>query len=298
MHCQVCLATQFDHIPYPQEEVSNLLALQEILICKNCGHGVALPVPKEKELDLFYASGGYWHDNNFNEEYTIHGFNHAKYRLSHISKMFDLSQLSLLKVLDVGAGPGHMLKILSEKFKGKIDYFYLEPDQKCISVINSYSSSRVTVNKYESQDNGFDLILINHVIEHVNDPVSFLKNFGNKLSSSGVLYLETPSSDYKFKKNVFPHTLFFTLESFSYLAPLANLALKSKGSFGSNLIYRKDNISVIKYKVFYKLFVYFLKFKFYSLAQSLDDLIYGYRAETSESVWIFGVFSKSVGKSC
>lgn len=53
----------------------------------------------------------------------------------------------------------------------------------------------------------FDLIWMNHVLEHFKDPISALKKCYNLLSETGVLYIAVPDVDFIFKTGVaqFPH---------------------------------------------------------------------------------------------
>jgi 2-polyprenyl-3-methyl-5-hydroxy-6-metoxy-1,4-benzoquinol methylase len=45
----------------------------------------------------------------------------------------------------------------------------------------------------------FDLITINHVLEHIIDPIVFLRNACRLLKPNGMIYLETPDqSDFGF----------------------------------------------------------------------------------------------------
>jgi predicted SAM-dependent methyltransferase len=48
----------------------------------------------------------------------------------------------------------------------------------------------------------FDLLWMNHVLEHFRDPIKALKKAYNLLSETGVLYLATPDIDFIFKTGV------------------------------------------------------------------------------------------------
>lgn len=56
-------------------------------------------------------------------------------------------------------------------------------------------------------DRKFDLIFMNHVLEHFNDPLGALKKAQSLLSETGVLYIGVPDADFIMKTGVggFPH---------------------------------------------------------------------------------------------
>lgn len=53
----------------------------------------------------------------------------------------------------------------------------------------------------------FDLIWMNHVLEHFNDPLAVLRKAANMLSETGVLFIGTPDADFITKTGVqgYPH---------------------------------------------------------------------------------------------
>ena len=96
-------------------------------------------------------------------------------------------------VLDVGCGGGVFLNTFKEAF---IDWnlFGVEPTNAFAELAKRRTSAHVINGNYTSGLFGktFDLVTCNQVLEHVIDPISFLKELKKDLSSSGVLYLEVP----------------------------------------------------------------------------------------------------------
>jgi SAM-dependent methyltransferase len=79
----------------------------------------------------------------------------------------------------------------------------------------------------------YALLFLNHVLEHVTDPVTFLGDLCSRLRPGGVAYIETPHADHRFKENVFPHTLFFTPSALRHLASRLGLDVIECESFGA-----------------------------------------------------------------
>lgn len=96
------------------------------------------------------------------------------------------------KLLDVGCGNGDYLVLASEtgwKVKG------VEPDSKALKVARSRGFDVVQGSIEEIAKTGelFDVITMSHVIEHVHDPVTFVKLAYQCLKPGGVLYIDTPN---------------------------------------------------------------------------------------------------------
>lgn len=62
-----------------------------------------------------------------------------------------------------------------------------------------------TVEELKGKSNRYDIVLMSDVIEHVNDPVEFLKFYSNFLKPDGKMLVSTPNSN---RANNFIHILF------------------------------------------------------------------------------------------
>ena len=96
------------------------------------------------------------------------------------------------KLLDVGCGNGDYLAIASEagwKVKG------VEPDPKAVEIARSRGLEVVQggIGEVSTDREQFDVITMSHVIEHVHDPVHFVKQAYECLKPSGILYIDTPN---------------------------------------------------------------------------------------------------------
>jgi 2-polyprenyl-3-methyl-5-hydroxy-6-metoxy-1,4-benzoquinol methylase len=75
--------------------------------------------------------------------------------------------------------------------------FGVDPDEKAIAygLNHGINVKQGGVEQFDSKENLFDVITINHVIEHVHDPVALLRACYRLLKPSGQLWLETPNID-------------------------------------------------------------------------------------------------------
>ena len=97
-------------------------------------------------------------------------------------------------LLDVGCGSGGFLQIARAC---GWDVVGLDPDSKAVANCQSLGLNAIHggVEYFDDQSAMFDVITLNHVIEHVHDPISVLKACYRLLKPGGQLSLETPNID-------------------------------------------------------------------------------------------------------
>ena len=122
-----------------------------------------------------------------------------------------------LRLLDVGCGKGDFIVRMREngwKVEG------LEVDADAVNYAQSNYGLTVHLGSLESfrfPDESFDVITLNHVIEHVHDPISLVRECLRILKSGGRLVLATPNMD------SFAHQIFG--RNWSHLDPPRHLML-------------------------------------------------------------------------
>ncbi|MCZ4282327.1 class I SAM-dependent methyltransferase [Kiloniella laminariae] len=196
-----------------------------ILNCTHCGLGIASPMPSSLELNMYYA-GQYWTDPGlpFTPSYYPTTYTLALSRWKQLTPLIEKSPESAhgLKILDIGSGHSFFGTIASESsiMMGG-GYYAVEPDNNYREIAKkNWKSTDCSSFFYNSLDevcDQFDLITISHVLEHVTDPIDFIKNITTYLKPDGILFIEIPHRDDRFKKNVFPHLLFFTKDALNEL---------------------------------------------------------------------------------
>lgn len=97
-------------------------------------------------------------------------------------------------VLDIGAGYGHILHAIGERFPNctRIATEFSEP---CIEHLESLGIHivRGTIEAaLEVTDREFDMVIISHVFEHLLDPKSVAESVYHRLAPGGIMYIEVP----------------------------------------------------------------------------------------------------------
>lgn len=128
-------------------------------------------------------------------------------------------------ILDIGCGGGVFLHTFLSKTNGWKAHG-IEPTVAFAELAARRLNSEVKAGNYVSGIFGkeFDLIILNHVIEHTEDPIVFLQWIYSDLKPGGFLYLECPhESDFKVLPEVhdrfkIQHNWYFGHDSFKRIA--------------------------------------------------------------------------------
>jgi SAM-dependent methyltransferase len=171
--------------------------------CAACGFVQMDPVPSQEDLGNYYATnyrtGGrhgsevanvqdFPRDNLF---YMYRGQSIVKLLEPHIARRIGREDL---RILDVGAGFGHILHAFSVRYPAS-KRFAVEISQVCVQHLTSLG---VTVFQAPTEEvlsrttEKFDVIVLSHVLEHLREPHAALSLLRERLAPNGVLYIEVP----------------------------------------------------------------------------------------------------------
>lgn len=100
-----------------------------------------------------------------------------------------------LRVMDIGAGTGVFLSRLVDQTNGEWQYLGIEPDPRAASHLLQLKKFSVIADLYQGQAElrGFNLVTLNKVLEHIEEPSPFLGKVALSLDpNDGLLYVEVP----------------------------------------------------------------------------------------------------------
>jgi len=131
------------------------------------------------------------------------------------------------RVLEIGAGAGHLARLLAADARDvvvcepcrSLDRSLLPEDN--ITLINDYFSPGLGVGT-------FRLVVCRQVIEHLSDPLAFVRSIRAALDADGWAYLEVPNADYILDHAaifdfMIPHVQYFSRSGFERLLRQAGL---------------------------------------------------------------------------
>lgn len=156
------------------------------------------------------------------------------------------------KLLDFGCGTGRLLYAFN---KMGFDVLGVETDANaCEFIANELKMPVKNCTFFElNADDKFDFIILSNVIEHVDDPIDFMKSAKNYLSSDGAILIETPwaedSGVYEQRYRDIYHTLFFNHLSLYIMGLRSNLSFFRTINFShfSLTTYHKYLLAICKH---------------------------------------------------
>jgi 2-polyprenyl-3-methyl-5-hydroxy-6-metoxy-1,4-benzoquinol methylase len=289
-NCRLCDSDDLYYSTYPSSDDNvKTLGINGIYCCRQCGFGWANPLPDPEKLDNFYNSGSYWGPSSQSHQLQVHNKVQAYFRVKYLSKLLSRSGIDRHKpinILDVGAGLGDIRFALNKIFPDlKINYDFIESDSTMANNILLKSESTATrhVKVTELNSDYYDIIFLNHVLEHVSDPIEFLHLFKKSLKKSGLCYVETPNQDHKFKSNVFPHTLFFSSTSLQKLAAKVDFNVIAARTFGNRATASEPKNRSHWNRLISRIFASTTRFDSFKIHRFTNNLAFGY--ERNGGLW-------------
>lgn len=181
----------------------------DIYNCNNCEVNF-LKKPKKINYKKNYETMLYEKSWNINKQIEVRSKS-LSYVTKELLKIIEKNKFK--KILELGSGCGSTL----------IDIYKSKPDLElaCLEKNLSYNSNLkkiIKVNCYNSIDKineKFDFVFGLHFIEHINEPVVFLKKLRSVFKKNTILYLITPNHDDFYMHNL-PEDKKYLYKSFIY----------------------------------------------------------------------------------
>lgn len=181
---------------------------------------------KTGNIDLVYCEDcSFVYNKSFDQELIKYSNNYentqfySDYFQKYIQRIinFIIKNFNNLKgALEIGCGNGDFLKLLSNKISDINLYGFDDVLE------NNYSSGNLNLyNSYYSKniDLKFNLVILRHVLEHINNPINFLKE---NISLLNNIFIEVPSFEWIVENNAYwdifyEHCNYFTEKSLFYI---------------------------------------------------------------------------------
>lgn len=158
-----------------------------LVLCRTCGLKYQDPMPDADGLAAIYGSGYY------DELYPEHQFAEQKRLFEHrLSQLEPLVGAGALDVLEVGSGRGVFLEAAMARGHRVTAQ---DISQDAVDAIRQRLGIPAMAGPLESlglASGAFDLVHMNHVLEHIPDPARTLREIRRVLRPGGILYVEVP----------------------------------------------------------------------------------------------------------
>jgi len=174
------------------------------VICVRCGLLYTNPRPSSEVFNQFYENHyrEFYEDVEWpSEKYIKEGrfTERASIVFEHLKKHIESEHFTEpVKILDVGCSEGSVLRFICKNSDRNIDAAGVEPSRNFSDFARGYTGGQVFNGSLEEfcqgdHDSKFDIIILNHVLEHFLDPQNSLQALHRLLSKDGILFIEVPN---------------------------------------------------------------------------------------------------------
>lgn len=234
-------------------------------LCKNCGTMRTSPRMDQESLKYFYSHDYrpiYGGDSHSSESFFQEQIFHGESILNFFSNNVLLFNQCGSVVFDIGCGAGGNLVPFRKKgwntYGCDLGGDYLKRGIKEGLVLEQ--GDPTILSKYGPAD----LIILNHVLEHMANPLEILNLVNSMLKSNGYIYVELPGI-FKIHENYGDFLLFlqnahlfhFTLTTLDQLVARAGFSLVTGDEY-IHALFRKDEQSQTKVKENYLKILFYL----------------------------------------
>lgn len=214
--CEICGNKNFKFLFKGRDKLLNITNKQFNLVkCRRCGIEFLNPQPSNKELEKYYSSDKYYSFKSIDKDsfklrlkiflYKLYFTKNNNYPLKLLFSPIKFMIRSTIikkniKLLDVGCGTGEFLHEMQQL---GLNIYGIEVGEIDESADLNIKNTNLLDAKYS--DNYFDLITMNHVMEHINCPSETLKEIHRILNTNGKFIIGVPNinsiANKLFKKN-------------------------------------------------------------------------------------------------
>ncbi|MCY7346385.1 MAG: class I SAM-dependent methyltransferase [Pyrinomonadaceae bacterium] len=155
---------------------------------------IKLPLSSNKKLKLFLNLE--WIFSRLAHEMSFKIYSPQTHPIRNYAKKFLLDVLDEQQsVLDLGCGSGDVSNIIAEKARTVVGIDHNEESLKIAS--DKYKRSNLTfihedARTYLKTSDKFDVLILSHILEHLDDPKDFLQTFKDYFE---YVYIEVPDFD-------------------------------------------------------------------------------------------------------
>lgn len=167
-----------------------------VATCDRCGSGRTVPVPTSAELEAFYAT---------EYKYDAHILIESEKRWRAGRILDEALPAGAKRVLDIGCMYGYLLEEARARGLEAVGV-ELSPGAAAAADAKGFRVHRGKIEEFAATETGtYDLVVAQHVLEHIEDPEDFLRHARGLLSPGGKLCIVVPNYDSKVRKT-FKHS--------------------------------------------------------------------------------------------
>ena len=195
--CPVCAslsATHLQEMRFALPDDHPLPARYAVVCCAACGMVYADTSASQAQYDAYYADLSKYSDAATGTGAGAQGWD--RQRLADMAQAIAARLRDpAARVVDIGCANGGLLAELAAL--GYENLFGVDPSPACVATSASHRGVQAEVGTLFSMPNaalGADCVVLSHVMEHVRDVASALKQLHSVVAPGGLAYVEVPDS--------------------------------------------------------------------------------------------------------
>ncbi|NWF75841.1 MAG: class I SAM-dependent methyltransferase [Nitrospirae bacterium] len=161
-----------------------------VYFCKHCRIGMTIPVPSGPEILSFYDSENYrtWDGKRFNTVIELLIYISRLQRKKRLEKYFTKGS-----ILDIGCGRGLFLSIMKNRGWSVSGVEFNKETALNISRVYGLNIKSGHPSDWGFSDKSFDIITMNHVLEHLTNPLDMIIECRRLLKKNGLFVCAVPN---------------------------------------------------------------------------------------------------------
>ena len=178
----------------------------DIVFCSNCGFVFADTPVNQLIYNQYYTLLSKYEDIEISTGSGTEGFDLL--RLEATAKTIQrVVPNKSARILDMGCANGGLLKVLNDL--GYQNVMGVDPSDTCIKHIEESGfeciKGDIFSQSFRDLSTTFDCIILTHVLEHIYDLNTAIKNLSSKLNDNGLLYIEVPDASHYSEYYIVPY---------------------------------------------------------------------------------------------
>jgi len=190
--CNLCGKDDYIKIFDGKDYLHGFSGSFNVVKCRCCGLIYLNPRPSPSEMETYYPD----HYVSFDKQHSMA----VKKIAQAVTKMKTINLQRIVgagekRVLEIGCSDGAFLAALRDLTSWNLKG--VEPNKRISEKARKkgFDVKTATIEEITLPVNNFDLVIMNHVIEHVTDPDFALRKIYSILKLNGILYMELPNID-------------------------------------------------------------------------------------------------------
>ena len=235
MRNKFCIICKYSKLDLVASKVRDS-AKHKIIKCKKCGHVQLYPIPTQQDDNKFYDEN--MQDKNVNDVGSI---KRAKRKMMEdtIRRVNLIRKLTPKKgkILEIGSGHGFFLEMM-RKCGYKMTGIEISKEKRKFSKqVTDVKVLNVNINEELPYVGNFDVIVMFQVLEHIIDPIGFLRNVRKLLKSNGKIIIEVPNcDDFQLRLHKEYREFYWQRAHISYFTPITLKRIFSKVDFNTKIL--------------------------------------------------------------